>query len=82
MAKVVVGPSGPALPALSSRSRILGVLACTALAFLVLAAVLGVDWSEGPAMLLGELMGLVAPLAIVAVAALILYQAFRRATGA
>jgi riboflavin transporter FmnP len=70
------------LPALSSRARTLGVLAVAALAFLVLAAALGVDWSEEPAMLLGELMGLLAPLAIVAAAAVILYQAFKRSAGA
>jgi hypothetical protein len=43
---------------------------------------LGVDWSEEPAMLLGELMGLLAPIAVVAAAAVILYRAFKRATGA
>jgi nitrate reductase gamma subunit len=39
---------------------------------------LGVDWTEGAAMVFGELMGIVAPLALIGLAGLIIYRICNR----
>lgn len=80
MAKAILGP--PARAALSApphRLRTSTILAVLAFGFLALAGALGVDWGEGPAMVFGEVMGFFAPLAFVALAALIIYRIWKRA---
>jgi hypothetical protein len=81
MAKAVLGPPAPAtLPAPSHRLRTSAVTALLAFGVLVIVGALGVDWGEEPAMVCGELMGFVAPLAFAVLAALIIYRIWKRAS--
>ncbi len=74
MAKAVLSSptshSGQAL----HRPRTSTVLAVLAFAFLAVVGDLGVDWREGPAMVFGEVMGIAAPVALIALAGLIIYR--------
>jgi hypothetical protein len=80
MAKAVLSSPVPtALPASSHRLRTSAILAILAFGFLTLAGALGVDWGEGPAVVFGELIGFVAPLAFTVLAALIIYRIWKRA---
>ncbi len=60
------------------RPRTSTVLAVLAFGFLALVGALGVDWREGAAMVFGEIMGIVAPVALVALAGLIIYRICNR----
>jgi hypothetical protein len=79
MAKAVLSSSTPAVLPVSQRPRTSTILAVLAFGFLALVGALGVDWAEGPAMVFGELMGILAPLALIGLACLIIYRICRRA---
>jgi hypothetical protein len=81
MAKAVLGSSTPAAVRSSERPRTSTILAVLVFCFLALVGVVGVDWGEGPAMVFGELMGIVAPLALVGLACLIIYRICHRPPG-
>jgi hypothetical protein len=74
MAKAVLSTSTPAALPASQRPRTSTILAVLAFGFLALVGTLGVDWTEGPAMVFGELMGIIAPLALIGLACLIIYR--------
>ncbi len=61
-----------------SRLRIAAILALIILGFIAAVMMVGMDWSEGPAMVLGELLGMLAPLMVVGAAILILSALWRR----
>ncbi len=76
-------PRGPlaldkATPDSAWRSRTL--LACLFLALVVLTiGGWGLDWSEGAAMIAGELAGMISPLVLIALAVWAVYMGSRRA---
>ena len=78
MAKAVLSSSTPAALPISHRPRTSTVLAVLAFGFLAVVSALGVDWTEGAAMVFGELIGIVAPLALIALACLIIYRICNR----
>jgi hypothetical protein len=51
-----------------------------AFVFLAMVGALGVDWAEGPAMILGEVVGILAPVALIGLAGLIIYRICQRAS--
>ncbi len=79
MAKAVLSSSTSAVRP-SQRPRTSTILAVLAFGFLALVGALGVDWGEGPAMVFGELIGILAPLALVGLAVLIIYRICNRPT--
>jgi hypothetical protein len=76
MAKAVSSPTTASVQAVR-RPRTSTVLA---FGFLALVSALGVDWREGPAMVFGEIMGIAAPVALVALAGLIIHRICNRPT--
>ena len=82
MAKAIVTPpvSRTAAAPASHRPRISSVLAVIAFGFLAIVGAIGVDWTDGPAMVFGELMGILAPIALIGLAALIIYRIYKRAS--
>jgi hypothetical protein len=81
MAKAVLSSFTPAVARPSQRPRTSTILAVLAFGFLALVGALGVDWREGPAMVFGELMGILAPLALVGLACLIIHRICNRPPG-
>lgn len=79
MAKAVLSSSTPAALPVAQRPRTSSILAVLAFGFLALVSTLGVDWTAGPAMVFGELMGIAAPLALIGLAGLIIYRICQRA---
>ena len=77
MAKAIVTPPVSA-SVTNGRPRISSVLAVIAFAFLAIVGALGVGWGDGPAMVFGELMGIVAPVAMIGLAGLIIYRICKR----
>ena len=77
MAKAIVTPpvSASATP---RRPRISSVLAVIAFAFLALVGAIGVNWGDGPAMVFGELIGILAPMAMIGLAGLLIYRLCKR----
>ena len=81
MAKAIVTPPVSRTPAPAShRPRISSILAVIAFAFLAVVGAIGVDWGEGPAMVFGELIGILAPIALIGLAALLIYRIYKRAS--
>ena len=78
MAKAVLSSAPVASRPAQQRPRTSSILAVLAFVFLAAVGALGVDWGEGPAMILGELIGIVAPLALIALAGVIIYRIYKR----
>ena len=78
MAKAILTSSANVAPSTAGRPRTSSILAGLAFVFLSAVGVLGVDWAEGPAMVVGELIGILAPVAFFALAGLIIYRLYRR----
>ena len=80
MAKAVPTSGPVASGAAVGRPRTSTILAGLAFVFLAIVGSVGVDWAEGPAMILGEVVGLVAPVALIGLAGLIIYRIHQRAS--
>lgn len=78
MAKAVLGGSSPSALSGAHRPRTSTILAVMAFVFLAVVGALGVDWTAGAAMVFGELIGIAAPLALIGLAALIIYRLCHR----
>ncbi|HVY33340.1 MAG TPA: hypothetical protein VG960_02855 [Caulobacteraceae bacterium] len=76
MAKAVLSSSTPVQTL--HRPRTSTALAVLAFTFLAVVGALGIDWREGPAMVFGEVMGIAAPVALIALAGLIIYRICNR----
>jgi hypothetical protein len=79
MAKAVPTAS-PAAPAAVARPRAAAILAGLAFVFLAVISALGVDWTEGPAMVLGEVAGIAVPVVLIGLAGVIIYRLCQRAS--
>jgi hypothetical protein len=60
------------------RLRLAPAVAVAVVAVLVLLGARNLDWRESPAMVLGELIGLIAPPVLIVLAGLVLYALWRR----
>ena len=80
MAKAVLGASTPAALSAVHRPRTSSILAVLAFFFLAVVGALAVDWTEGAAMVFGELVGIAAPLALIGLAGLIIHRLCNRTT--
>jgi hypothetical protein len=80
MAKAVSTTGPQTATAAIWRPRTSSILAGLAFLFLATVGALGVDWAAGPAMILGEIAGIAAPIALIGLAGLIIYRISRRAS--
>ncbi|HUO21084.1 MAG TPA: hypothetical protein VMU59_01025 [Caulobacteraceae bacterium] len=81
MAKAVPTTTRPVATAAGVyRPRTSSILAGMAFLFLAIVGAVGVDWAEGPAMVLGEVAGIVAPVVLIGLAGLIIYRICQRAS--